>query len=1441
MGGGFFAIQSSGVQTFIIKKITNKLAQQLNANINIEKIKISFFNEIVLSDVLFQDQNYDTLFFTESISVKIDSINIKNHRIACKELTFENSTIGIERDSLNHFNFSFILDSLSTEKDTSVFWKINCTQFNFLQSKISYNDITNNKIENIFVNDLHLNVSDFETFTDSLQFKINNLTFNDGKKLFLNKLSANVAASNNSIKISEINLKSKYSEISNSTFVFTPNNKTSIKNPEIDFRINKSKISFLEIAELNPILKGMDQMVQLSGRIYGSLSDLKGKNVLLKTGKETEAVVDFYINGITDIETMYLFLDLKQFKTTFSDISNYKLPLQLTSEKIHFPESFYDAGTLSFNGNFSGFLSDFVTFGTLESEMGILTTDLLVIPEEQGTVRYSGNISTTDFNIGHLLKDSVLGRATFDGKVNGNYIKTENIISGYFKGDITKIEANNYAYKNIKLEGLLSDKMFDGLVSMNDSNLKFSFLGEIDLNTEIPVFDFSLNLNNILPGNLNLSNSFPASQMSFDMKANFAGNKLDNLVGSINFNDGIYKNRNGQFDFKDIELKSVPNDSIGSLTFTSDFFDIDVNGNYNFQTFVNALKKEIQKFIPAVNYDTQQEDKTNVFDYRISVHSLDELSKVFTPNLKFETPFLLYGKVDSENLEFQLAGSIPSFIYKNILVQNIFLNNKTIGDLYSSKFRFGEIQHKSGYKFYDFTVESLAANNILDNEIHWNNNSDSTSSSTIKTRSYFSSSDSSNHISVKTEGFPSKIYIADTMWNIDPFIALLDSTTLDIGNFKMYNNKQSFSVEGNISKHKPDLLSMEFKEIDLSYLDKYLSKEIFLNGILNGVVEVSGLHNQPAVLSDINIAEFQFKNQLIGNVLLSNKWDRTNSVVNSELTINKNKVDGLVANGFYRPETKELNYVVNATNFSLDLLETVIKNNFTDIHGKASGELKIGGTFDKIELNGAIFASNAGVTIDYTKVHYNFSDFIHFKSDTILFDNITFSDTRNNSANLFGTLVHRNFYDMFYDLTINSSKILALNTTSADNELFYGQTFGDGKFTITGKGNLVNLNGTATTLSGTNLNISMEYESEIEQYDFIKFVSKEKTETEKFFFDEEESGVFNINLTVEVTPDAKVQLIYNSQIGDIIKAQGEGILLFGMDEDANISLSGDFRVIEGDYLFTLQNVLNKRFTIEQGGTIVWSGDPYNAIIDLTAIYKLKAAIYDLIMENYLIQGEDIYQRIPVECKILLSEELTNPLINFEIDFPDEDESLIGILQQFINTEEEMNKQILSLIVMGKFYTPEYLRGQYESQNPNTLGTTASEMFSNQLSNWLSQISNNVDVGFNYRPGNDLTNDEIELALSTQIFNDRVTLNGNIGNNINPESSNSSQIVGDFDMKVNLVPSGKIQFKAFNRSNNNLIYETAPYTQGIGLSIKEEYNSFYELLQKFGAIFKRKEL
>jgi hypothetical protein len=1442
LAGSYLAIRNSRVQTYLTQLFANQLSKQIHSKITVGKVNIAFFNKVILNNVLVEDQKSDTLFYAQKLSARIDTLKIRKKQISIDELSLIGNKINIERDSAAHFNFSYIIDAFRTQKDTASFWKINCNNFSFYQSGITFSDLYADEKKAMYLNNINFDISGFELQPDSILFKINDFSLNDRKNIFVQNLSASFAFFRNSIRVDSLYLKTNNSEIQNTSVKldFGENNERSLASAETDIKFSGSNISFYEVAEFIPSLKGMDMNVNLSGQVYGNLNDLKGKNLVIKTGENTSAFFDFYVNNISDVENMYLFVDLKLSKTNFSDLNKIKLPTGAGIKALNFPDFFYDAGTITYRGNFSGFLTDFVTFGTFSSNMGTLTTDVSVVPQSEGAVKYRGKIDTKNFELGELLKIENIGRATFNGNVDGIFNKNTKALNGKFNGLISELEAYGYKYQNIAFDGTLSNKMFDGLLVVNDPNLKFDFTGQVNLNPGIPEFDFNLNLDKALPGQLNLSRHFPASEIAFNMAANFKGDKLDNLEGFIMVEDGFYKNRNGQFTLNGMELNSVHADTASVLTFNSDFFNIKVSGKYHFQSILDAFRKSANYYLPATNYERLAQARDNIFEYQIDVNKLDTLTAIFAPKYKIDTPFLLYGKLDSENTVFELEGSIPGVATKNLLAKNIFIGNKPRGDEYNSKFRFGEITFKDGISLYNLTIDSKISDDVIDNQISWANAGDLTYSGTIQTKTTFTETDSTNHTLIKIEGSPSQIFIADSAWQISPFSATIDSTAIEINNFRFSNKNQQVTVDGKISEDKSNILSAKFENINLGYFENYLNREFNISGILNGSAGIFDFYNQQMILSDVGITGFQFKDQQIGDIVFTNYWDNAESILNSELEIDNNGKQRLYAQGNYRPSEKELNYNINVDSLSVVLLETLIRKNFSDIHGFASGHLKLHGTPDKILLNGALSGSNAGLTIDYTQVGYTFSDSVYFKGDTILFDNITINDGFNNKGIFNGTLVHTNFRDMIYNLSLNSPKILALNTTSNDNEQFYGKVFTNGRFTITGFRKDVTLNGSGSTLPGTSVNIMQGNETEIKQYDFIQFVSEDEEEKKEFYFarNEEDKGDFQLNLVIRATPDARAQLIYNPQIGDVIKAQGEGILLFGMDSEGDITLSGNYTVEKGDYLFTLQNVINKRFSIEQGGTLVWSGDPYNAIIDINAVYKLKASLYDLLVNNY----EDIYQnqRIPVECKIKLTEYLSNPSIKFEIDFPTVEERIVDELQQFFITDEEMNKQILSLLVLGKFYTPEYLRGTFEAQNPNVIGTTASELFSNQLSNWLSQISNVFDVGFNYRPGNQITNDEVEVALSTQMFNDRVTLNGNIGNNANPNSANNSQLVGDFDVNVKLIPSGKIQLKAYNRSNNSLIYETAPYTQGVGFSFQEDYNTFEELLKKMKSLFRKKK-
>lgn len=1446
IGVTLWALHNTRVQTYITQQLATHLSEKINANISIGKVKISFFNRIELQDVLLQDQKADTLIFAENITAHIDSLKIRQKRVALSQLSLNGTQINTKRDSLNRFNFSFIIDSLRTSDPSPNEWQYSCRDFNFSDATVSYFDLNQEDLKQLSLEDFYINISDFGLMGDSLFFNIRQLTLNDGKEFIINTLNSSFSFSGNEMNFSEFNLETKSSEITNSRFrVVLPDSADHfLEEVLFDFAFSHSQISFYEVAQLAPALAGMDQVVDCSGQISGNLSNLRGRDIELATGKHTYALFDFYANDLTSTETMYLFLDLKQSRTNFREISRIKLPGNGKYRYLDFPEQLYQAGQITYRGNFTGFLTDFVAYGTLSSKMGRITTDLAVVPDERKNITYRGKVETEDFKLGELIKNEYIGDITFSGQVDGSYDFNTQMLAGDFSGDILSVDINQYRYENIRLDGILDNRMFDGLVMINDSNLQFDFLGKLNFNPEVPVFDFRLDLRKAHPGNLNLLNKYPEAEVAFLMNANFSGSQIDDLTGAIRVESGYFLNRNGELNLGGIELQSIASGLSNYLSFTSAYFDIDINGIYHFQNIADAFEKSMYRYLPAVGQNDAVVDKENKFGYQMDVKNLDDLTAVFTPGIKIETPFLLYGQLDSEQSVFELKGSIPMFRTNEIMLRNIFIGNNPRDSIYVSRFRFGEVLLKNGMGMKNFTIESEIADNTVINQITWGEEEEARPanqkkySGNITTKAVLSEKENSPFPLIEIEGFPSEVFVADSLWQMSAFTGFVDSSAIRVNNFFASNGSQSIGIDGDIATDETAILSLFLKNINLGYLGVYMDRDLPLEGKLSGSIELQDYYGKRLVYSDVGIERFGFRDQEIGNVSLLNKWDNERMVLGSEMEIRTKERQSLFASGSYNPQTRELLYHADFDHLSLVILETVIRNSFSNFHGDGTGKLKIHGTPDKVLLTGAIEGSNAGLSIDFTQVSYHFTDSVYFKGDTIHFDRMTLHDMSGNRGFFDGTIVHRNFQDMQYNLSVSSSRIMAMNTTARDNSQFYGQVLANGRLNITGRGKRVNLAGSGTTLLGTNVNISLEDESVLERYDFIQFVSAEDTRRQEFLFPQTDDSDFSLDLTITATPEARAQLIYNSQIGDVIRAQGAGVLRFGMNNEGAITLSGAYTVERGDYLFTLQNVINKRFTIEQGGTIEWSGNPYNAIINISAVYKLKASLYDLLVNTY----DNIYQsqRIPVECKILLTEELSNPSIDFAIDFPSVEDRLVEELRQFFNTTEEMNKQILSLVVLGKFYTPDYLRGTYEAQNPNLIGTTASELFSNQLSNWLSQISSNVDIGLNYRPGNQITNDEIELALSTQMFNDRVTINGNIGNNTNPYSSNNSQLVGDFDVNVKLIPSGKLRFKAYNRSNNNLIYETSPYTQGVGFTFMEDFNDFDELLGKMKAIFIRKE-
>jgi hypothetical protein len=319
-------------------------------------------------------------------------------------------------------------------------------------------------------------------------------------------------------------------------------------------------------------------------------------------------------------------------------------------------------------------------------------------------------------------------------------------------------------------------------------------------------------------------------------------------------------------------------------------------------------------------------------------------------------------------------------------------------------------------------------------------------------------------------------------------------------------------------------------------------------------------------------------------------------------------------------------------------------------------------------------------------------------------------------------------------------------------------------------------------------------------------------------------------MDIELTQDASIQIDFDPKIGDVIRAHAKGHLRMEYEED--FYMYGETEIVDGNYLFTLENVINKKFILKPGGTITWTGDPMKAALDLNAIYQTRAPLKELFSE--LSESEEMHKSTNVDCKMNLTGILTKPDIAFSIEIPSGNDKVKSRIASM--AQDEINKQFVFLLIMSRFYAQTLTPSEEMASKNDNIGATAGsalsstsfEMLSNQVSNWLSQISKDFDIGFKYQPGTEVSGQEIELAMSTQILNDRVLINGNVvyGDN---KTTNTGSMVGDLEIQYKVTPSGNFRVKGFSRKNNEIETEYGPYTAGVGVFYTQEFNTFREMI------------
>ncbi|MBC8006406.1 MAG: hypothetical protein H7X84_13105, partial [Verrucomicrobia bacterium] len=881
----YLLLQSSAVQTYLVGKLTESLSRKYQTSITIKGVSVAFFNKVVLEDVLVEDQKGDSLLFVHELKASIHSFNIKKRTAGINKLELNDPLLKIRRDSVGRHNYQFLVDLL-VKKDTSKISKpfdFNLKRFEFNNASVgyTYTDSTGERL--IELKNITLGLSDMDLQNERYAFTITNFQFNDHKDFRLEEFSARFTANADSINLMNMHTRTSNSEIThmNVTLYTQPTNVAfDPAKLKINLDLKKSNISLIDVGMMVPGLRGMNENIQVSGQVSGTLADLKGKNIFLSMGDNTQLLFDLYLNGLPNIAETYMHVDLKQSFADFKDLSKVRLPESFPLKQLKLPVQLLDAGIIEYEGNFTGFLSDFVAYGTFKSKWGKLITDLSFVPSDDEKLKVSGKVQTQNFKLGKLLKSDMLSDITFKGNIQGILDQQRQNFSAKVEGKIDSVGINNYAYKNVHLDGEIHNKKFDGNMLVDDPNLKLTFNGKFDLNVPVPAFNFQLQLEKADLRALNLDHTFQQSQLSFALDANFTGSSIDDLDGSLHFSKGTYKNENDSVSFKNFNIKTFYDDE-PVLLVRSDFMDADIQGQYQLHNIHNSVKQIINKHLPAAGFSFPTQKTRNIFDFKFVLKDINRFTKVLYPDLTMN-PAVIEGHINSVKSLLTFNASFPEIQYQSTKIRKLTVNVDGNSKL-NIRNKAEEITIGKQFKIYNLSILSEAAKNKLDSKVAWNNYGAVSYSGSINTNTTFFKQKNSPHVEISVK--PTKIFVADSLWQVNPSLIIIDSTQIRVDNFKLSNKGQSVLLDGSINKNQEEKLNVQFNEIDINWLNNFVAGNLRLKGKLNGSLSVFDIYQKALFLSDLHVEGFGLLGQPIGNAIVQSYWDPGAKEINAALFV----------------------------------------------------------------------------------------------------------------------------------------------------------------------------------------------------------------------------------------------------------------------------------------------------------------------------------------------------------------------------------------------------------------------------------------------------------------------------------------------------------------------------------------------------------------------------
>lgn len=1421
----FIALTLPFVQTKLAHYFMESINEDYGLHMNVDEVQLTLFGGVKLKKVLIIDHHKDTLIYVKRLNTsflgakKILDGDLIFDDLAMDGVLFNLKTYKKEKKT----NLDYFIDAFGTSKTPSKkHFLLTASSIDLSNGRFILSDENHETVKPVDFTRLNISVTNFKVYGPEVYANIQKMSFLDHRGLYVKSLKGNYSFTQQHMILDKMEIETKESSIKGyAALNYEIEDFSDFQNKvEFDVKLKSAKLASNDIRYFYNEL-GKYQYFKLRSHITGPLNNLKFLDLYLKDNRGTKIIGFINFKNLLGTKEQKFYMNGKfdQLNANYDDLVSI-LP-NVLGKKL--PIIIKKFGNVSLVGNTQVTTTSIRANLAANTALGSVRSKFIINNMDQSDkADYVGYIVLGDFNIGNLLDNKDLSKISLNIDVDGHGF-SEKYLNTSLKGIVSSVAYNGYNYKNVVVNGNFKLPLYKGSIIVNDPNLKMNFDGLVDLSKKENQYDFQIKIDKAELNKLNFVND-TISKFNGNIIVDVQGNSIDNMHGNIYVNDATYINSRDTYQFNDFNLNSSFDDQrIRTIKIAApDITNGTIVGKYKFSELKGLVTNSLGSLY--TNYKPLAVKKGQFLKFNFEVYN--KIVEVFFPEIKLSENTIVKGNINSDSNEFKFNFNSPNIKAADNSFDNIRVSIDNKNPLYNAYIELDSIKTKM-YKIRDFSLINVTSKDTLFFRTEFKGGS--------KGEDYFNLDlyHTINKENKNVIGFSkSEIKLKNSLWllnelNLSNNRLVFDKklTEFKLDDFILSNKDQEIKLDGEFKGSSYKDINVEFKNFDINALTS-AQESFVIYGNLNGKINYNQNKQVFKPTASLRIDSLKVNNHDLGVLNFDIKGDESFRKFTLFSTIENKDFESFSADGSFEIVNKEtlLDLNLKFDQFNLKTLSSLGGDVISNIRGLVSGNATIGGTLSKPDINGRLYVNEGGLGIPYLNVDYALKDktIIDLTGEKFLFRNNTLIDTKYNTiGTLNGVVEHKNFSDWKLDLAINSKRLLVLDTKDSEDAAYFGTAFINGNATIKGPANGLFIKVDAKSEKGSALKIPINSAESVSENSFIHFITpKEKFNLQKGIVDKTKKyNGLELEFDLEITPNAEVEVILDRNSGHGMKGRGNGTLLFKINTLGAFNMWGDFLPYEGTYNFKYGGLIDKKFKVRKGGSIIWEGNPMRAQLNLEAVYKTSAN------PALLIENSSVNKKVDVEVIIGIRGDLTRPEPDFMIDFPTVTSVLKSELQTELADKDVRQTQALYLLSTGSFLG--------KDGSSQAVASSMYETASSMLGNIVQSNNEKFEMNFNVvspdnRPSTQ-TDGRVEAIVSSKV-NERITINGKIG--VPFGGVNESAIVGAVDIKYRVNDDGSFNFHVFNKENDlNYIGQDIGYTQGAGITYEVDFDTFRELVDK----------